>query len=412
MSEEPAPDHLEGRPATSRFDQGPASPIGIKEGLASLVAMASIFFLMSFWIHFPGMSPNVYSDLMDTLWQRILHAPGIIPYASYNLEYPVVSGAVLYVSSLSKNMYGFYFSISAILFACMLGSVCVVYRTLKERGEPIQRIAYFMVFTPAFVYFSIYSFDWIGSLFMVASLYFGYKRRALWSGASMGLAVASRIIPIVCLPFIFLEFKSKKNRIALLASTGGVWLAANLPLLVSSPKGFLYTYSFQANWGVEDSWVGLAAPYSKEVSVLLLGGAMLLILYKRNKFSLFQQSLLAMLAFVMFSYKFPPQYMIMLLPLFALTGAGYIEFLIANILDVMIILWYFTPVLSGGAPLSALSPVQWIAYERQFALLLVFLRLMLSRAKAIEPVEGEVLVERVPLVQRLRRIASLSHENQ
>ncbi len=340
--------------------------------------MAAIFFLLSFWLHYPGMHPNVYSDLMDTLWQRILQAPGIVPYVSYNLEYPALSAVMLYVSSLWGDMYAFYYSVSLILFSCMLAALFIVHRTLRESGQPVQAVSYFIVFTPSFIYFSIYSFDWLGAVFMVGSIYFAYKRRAVPSGVFVGLAAAARIIPIVLLPFLLLEIKEARGRVLLLASAVAGWLAVNAYFIVTNFQGFLYPYQFQAGYSPEDSWLALTAPYDKEVSLLLLGAALALILYRRKRFNLFEQSLLAMLAFVLCSFKFPPQYMILLLPLFALTGVSYPEFMLANILNIMVILWYFTPGFNLGNGTLATSPVQWIAYLRQLALLLVFARLLIG----------------------------------
>jgi len=385
-------------------DHWSPSALALSQRFLPLALMASVFFLVSFWLHFPGMTPNVYSDIMDTLWQRILHAPGIVPYANYNLEYPAISAIVLYVSSLPRDMYAFYFSMAAILFGCMLGALFVVYKLLRERGQPVQAITYFVIFTPSFICFSIYSFDWIGAVFMVASIYFAYKRRAMPSGLFIGLAVAARIIPIVCLPFLLLEIKKRRNRLLLLASAGAAWLVVNLYFILTDFQGFLYPYQFQAGYGVEDSWLGLASPYAKELSILLLGAAIALILYNRKRFNLFEQTLLAMFAFVLFSFKFPPQYMILLLPLFALTGVGYVEFMLANVLNVMMILWYFTPAFNLGDPLAITSPVQWIAYLRQFMLLVVFARLMIrGGSRKLTPIEIALPLEQeIPVPERLQ----------
>ena len=357
--------------------------------------MAGIMFMMSFWLHWPTMSPNIYSDLMDAFYPRITSAPGIIPYVNYNLEYPAISAIVLYASSVWGNLYAFYITISTIIFACVLGSIYIVYRALKERGEPIQRIMYFLIFTPVFIFYSIYNFDWIGAVFMVAAVYFGYKHQAMRSGVSMGLAIAARIIPIVCLPFIFFELKGRKDRVRLLAATGLGWLAVNVYFMAVDFHGWLYPYTFQAGFYDEDSWLGLFPADSKEISIVLLGVSLGLILYKRKNLNLYQQSLLAMLAFVVFDYKFPPQYMIMLLPLFAITGVGYTEFMVANLLDMMIILWYFTNVFSFGNAIVTSSPVQWISYLRQYALFLVYLKVLLEsrwkKGRAAVDVPGTVL---------------------
>ncbi len=364
-----------------------------------ILFVATVFFLMSFWMHFPGMSGNVYSDLMDTLWQRILNAPGIVPYVSYKLEYPAVSAIVLYLASIPRKMLAFYFSMSAILFASMSGAIYVVYKLLRERGEKVQAISYFIVLTPCFVYFSIYSFDWIAAAFMVGSIYFAYHKRPVESGLLVGLATAARVIPIIILPFLLLEMKRRKNRTALLGSAAASWLAVNAYFILFDFQGFLYPYQFQAGYSVEDSWLGLAGPYAREASVLLFGAFLVVLLLERKRFNLFQQSLLVTLAFVLTSFKFPPQYMILLLPLFALTAVSYVEFMIANILDVVILLWYFTPAFSLGDPLLVTSPVQWVAYLRQFVLLVVFLKLFLrGGVRVVSKGEGDVpLEQRIPI---------------
>jgi hypothetical protein len=389
--------------------RGKAVSLGISSttrdnpNLWQILFMATIFFLISFWLHFPGLTPNNYTDLMDTLWPRIHQASGIIPYRDYNLEYPAISALVLYVSSLWRDEYGFYFTMSAILLLCMLIAVLFVYKILTMRGLSVQRLTYFVIFTPSFIYFSVYSFDWIGASLMVASIYFALARRVKLSGVSMGLAIAARIIPIVCLPFLLYEFKKTRNRRIFLVSTASAWLAANLYFIFTNLQGFLYPYVFQAGFYAEDSWLNiLPSQLAKPLSVILLCSLLGLIIFWRKRFSLVQQSLLAVLAFVIVSFKFPPQYMILLLPLFALNAVAYGEFMIANILDVMLILWYFSPIFSLGDSVSPSSPVQWIAIARQFILAIVFVRVFLSSRNTVVPVEREI--QREPKISHGTRV--------
>jgi len=92
--------------------------------------------------------------------------------------------------------------------------------------------------------------------------------------------------------------------------------------------------------------------------------------------------------------------MILLLPLFALTGVGYREFMVANVLNVMLILWWFTPAFNLGNALSVTSPVQLIAYARQFLLYLVFVKLLARGGiRGSLPTEGEVRLEpQIPVI--------------
>ena len=374
---------------------GVSSNLGVSPSLWQIAFMATIFFLISFWLHFPGLTPNNYTDLMDTLWPRIHQASGIVPYRDYNLEYPAISALALYVSSLWRNMYGFYFTMSAILLLCMLVAVLFVSKILAATGLSVQRLTYFVIFTPSFIYFSVYSFDWIGASLMVASIYFALARRVKLSGISLGLAVAARIIPAVCLPFLLYSFKKSKNIRLFLLSTACAWLAANLYFIFTNLHGFLYPYVYQAGFYAEDSWLNiLPSEMAKILSVILLCSLLGLIMIWRKRFNLVQQSLLALLAFVVVSYKFPPQYMILLLPLFALNAVAYGEFMTANILDVMLILWYFSPMFNLGNSVSPLSPVQWIAMARQFILAVVFVRLFLSSRKSVVLSDREAQRER------------------
>ena len=82
------------------------------------------------------------------------------------------------------------------------------------------------------------------------------------------------------------------------------------------------------------------------------------------------------------SFKFPPQYMILLLPFFAINRINYTLFMAANMLNVLIILWWFTPAFNLGNPLLVSSPVQWAAIARQIVLIPIFLSFFGSR-KAI-----------------------------
>jgi hypothetical protein len=82
-----------------------------------------------------------------------------------------------------------------------------------------------------------------------------------------------------------------------------------------------------------------------------------------------------MIAFMLTTYKFPPQYMIMLNPLFGLNRTNYVLFMTANMLNVMIILLLFTPTFSAGNFLVITSPIQWIAIARQAVLIPLFINL-------------------------------------
>ena len=85
----------------------------------------------------------------------------------------------------------------------------------------------------------------------------------------------------------------------------------------------------------------------------------------------------ATLVFMLTSFKFPPQYFLYLLPFLVILGFDRLEpFLLADVLNVLVIVTWFTPWLSGGNPLIAESPTQWISLAREVILLGVLVYLV------------------------------------
>ncbi len=351
-------------------------------GFYQIAFAATAFFFIAFWIHYPGLMPNTYSDLVDTIWtDRVPRSGGMVPYVDYNLEYPALSGIVVYVSSIFNDMHLYYSILSLVSYGCMLTSLYIVYRMLGPSGQWDRKITYFIVFTPTFLYFSTYSFDWLGVALLLLSIWYADKKKPSLSGLFMGLSVAARIIPIVCLPFILREFSTSKKKVVVLVAAASAWLACNIYFIVANFSGFLYPYLYQATYFAdEDSWLNMfPLGLSKSISITLLICALgFILVWKRRRFNLFEASFLALLGFVLVSYKFPPQYMILLLPLFALNRTNYILFTAANLLNVMIILWWFTPSFNFGNPMLVTSPVQWLAIARQVILLPIFINFFRS----------------------------------
>jgi hypothetical protein len=161
--------------------------------------------------------------------------------------------------------------------------------------------------------------------------------------------------------------------------------------MIANWQGFLYPYVYQAGWGVEDSWLGFLPPnYVKIVSLILLLSLVTLLFVRTRRGLLVEACFLALLTFVLTSYKFPPQYMIMLLPFFALCTSRYTLVMAANLLNTMIIIWWFIPALSFGNPWIITSPVQWIAILRQAILVPLLLGYLIQTSK----VEPEVVSEK------------------
>lgn len=352
------------------------SPAAERSSFVWIGLSAAALFFLSFLLHYPFPFASRSTDLIP-LWYRTQSSGHPVPYVDYAFEYPALSGGLFYLATLASTVYGFYYAITLILYAFMMVGLYAVYKVLRLSGKPINRINQFVILTPSFVLFSIYSFDWIGASLLILAVYFASTRRAFPSGLFLGLSVAARLIPIVCLPFVALEIKGAKQRVMLLGACTGAWLATNLYFMIVNFQGFLYSYVFQAQYSSEDSWLQiiylLSPTLSKIVSALLLVSLLALILFWRNKFTLPEACMLALLAFVLVSYKFPPQYMIILIPFFALNRVRYRLSITTNTLNVLIFLLWILPTSIFGEPTQITSPVQWVAILRQLTLLPIFL---------------------------------------
>ena len=357
--------------------------------LVQILFGATMFFALSFWLHHPQISPKNYSDIVDALYSRDGVWNSNIPYVEYDLEYPVLCGLLIYVSSLAGNVAQYYLRMSVFLYVFMIGSVVIIYRLCKLYNVNTIRSFLYCICTPSFIYFSIYSFDWMGVFFLLLAIYLLLApgiRSVSGSAFALGLSAASRIIPILCFPFLMLECKGWRERFQYAAFTFIGWLIPNAYLMLRNFAGFLYPYLFQAAWGIEDSWLIFFYEQtdlrSHTISSALLGASLVIILLEGRKLNLIQRCWLILLAFVVTSYKFPPQYMIMMLPFFALVPTvSYPIFIVADMLNVQIILWWFTSAFGGwgwpgGGPLSASSPIQIISAIRQALLFYVFINVL------------------------------------
>ncbi|MGC8910755.1 MAG: hypothetical protein ACP5K8_01670 [Nitrososphaeria archaeon] len=344
-----------------------------EKDLVILLSSAVTFFILSFWIHFPGLRPNYYSDIIDVLWNRYDVRMGKIPYVEYNLEYPSFSGLVLYIATLTGNVYGYYLVFAFVSFVCMIGSLYIVYNIGCKRNVSVSKICLYTVFTPTFIFYSIYSFDWFGIFLLLASLLFLLKGSVKSSGVFLGLSASARIIPILAFPYMIQYFKEKREKIIFALFTFLGWLITNIYFMIVNFDGFLYPYIYQAGWVVEDSWLAIFQQWNKGVSaglIFILG----YLIYDLKKVDVVDKCWLILTAFVISSFKFPPQYMIMLSPFFALSCREYVPYMFSHILNVMILFWWFTPMFSSSNPWSLESPVQWVAIIRQALIGYIFVK--------------------------------------
>ncbi len=122
------------------------------------------------------------------------------------------------------------------------------------------------------------------------------NNRHIPAGVFLGLAVSLKIVPILVLPFLWLQTPHGKRRDVLLGCISGLLLGIAIPILIMGPQavlaniGYLLGYHEARGIQVESSWAGLLFLWSA------VSGAILTIDNIAQSFEIMEQTMIAMIA--------------------------------------------------------------------------------------------------------------------
>jgi hypothetical protein len=331
--------------------------------LATTISAAVAGVLLSAFFHSNLTVTNFYSDI-GSLYTRGWVASGQVPYSSSAafLEYPPVSGLVLYTSRIVGGsiagaiggLYsGYYWTFSALSLAAAAVLGWSTWRLANALGTRLNPV-YFLL--PSMVVYGIYNFDLFNALFIVLSLQLFVEKKRDWSAATLGVALATKFVAGVMLPIFILELGSGRERIRYLVLSlvaAGVFF---VPILLANAGYFSQFLSFYSSWGLEDAWYIwiFQDPFShaaKSFGLVLL--ALLLLRVYTLKMPLVQKCFLALSAYLLSTYIYAPQFNVMLVPLFAVMAVTSPYLYLTEIFNSLIILTWFTvgdPTHAGTLP--------------------------------------------------------------
>jgi uncharacterized membrane protein len=298
--------------------------------------------------------PKIYSDIVSVWTRPEVHGGGL-PYVNFAFEYPAVIGWLLYASTWGG--YGAYILIQAgVLAACVLAIVIALYKLQVRR----ESILIYVLAAPTMLIYGFYNWDLILVALFMLSLVALMSKRIPWAGFLLGFATASKLYSVVFIPVLLSTLKTwrERTRFAVFCLVG--WFLPNLPFMLLSPSGWMSTWTYQQNWGFEDTWLLILSPQDKFNMVVKLFGFFLMGLVvlhitfrSKPNTPLRERLLVAALAWLLFSYVSTPQMALLLLPLFAINGTDYSLFYFSEVANVSIILTWYTvpdPVALGSIP--------------------------------------------------------------
>jgi uncharacterized membrane protein len=300
----------------------------------ALLALALLAALLSFtkFSHCEGINwatPGqyihaCYSDLPSLFGERGM-ADNTWPYASdtNSVEYPVLTGLVMYATSFVAHSPISYFNFNALLLALLFIFVIFIVRKIQPE------FTYLVPVAPAMIASLYINWDLWAIATMMLAIYWFDRKAYLYSSIALAVSISTKFLPVfLLLPIIFILWRSNQIRemVKYAATTFGVWLAVNLPFALTTPTGWWRFYklnlSREADWGslwlaFSQLGLGLANLNYLAILLLLIGlTSFVIFLFEVKNTPTLASVAFIVLAIVMVASKvYSPQYVLWLTPL-------------------------------------------------------------------------------------------------
>jgi uncharacterized membrane protein len=288
--------------------------------------------------HFIFAHSWAYSDIAalyfrDHIW---LHH---VPYFAYRFEYPVLTGAFVWIVGFINSSVWVYFLASALVL-CGCGLVVVRLIGTLEGANP-----WLFALSPALALYAVLNWDLLGLALTALALWLFARHRDGWAGATLSLATWAKLFPGLLLPLLIaarvLERRTREA-IVLLGTFLAVTAAANIPvavrlgshgLRIRSRWAFLFRYNVQRPravnlWNLFDSLHWSTHRINVLSAALLIAGlAGVLLALRRGAGgsagrAAIAPAFVAILAWSLFISKvYSPQYGLWIVAALAIAGA-------------------------------------------------------------------------------------------
>jgi uncharacterized membrane protein len=325
--------------------------------LRVLLAMTCAIMLLGFLVKAPCATGQwtgnkqythmCYSDVVP-LWSDERLDVGAVPYRDTAVEYPVLTGAFMWLSAdLTRGVHALESGWSEVLvfgvITSLLLAACglvVTAGTAQAAGRRPYDAAIFAL-SPLVALHAFTNWDLLAMALTSGALWAWSRRMPVLSGVLIGLGVAAKLYPIFLLVAIgILAIRTRRYAPALwcAAATVVVWLTVNLPIALAYYTGWSKFYHFSIDRPTERSTVWAIGrtlvrgsvqandtpywvPPGIAVALVLIAALVAVVwtgLAAPVRPRLAQLAFLAVLAFLITTKVWSPQYSIWLVPLLAL----------------------------------------------------------------------------------------------
>lgn len=193
------------------------------------------------WSDYKQYTNFCYTDVLALYYAEHLNE-GLVPYAEYPVEYPVLTGAFMGVLGLPVHALGeknsainqaqlFY---DANAFVLSLFAIATVAMILSLRRRRPWDAALFAL-SPVLLVTATVNWDLLAIVLATAGLWLWGKRYPVAAGVMLGLGMAAKLWPaFLFLPILILGIRSKKYAPMISSIVAGAvaWLVVNVPVMM------------------------------------------------------------------------------------------------------------------------------------------------------------------------------------
>ncbi len=329
-----------------------------------------------------------YSDAVP-FWGGRGVAVGEIPYLEARMEYPVLTGALIWAEGgMTRVMFGAgtdaaHFLAIVTLVNALLAAV--VLWLLWRAGMDLPRLWGWALAPPLVLYVG-HNWDMLAVTFAVAALLAARADRLVRASAIAGLGLAAKLYPVLMLPLIGLgAVRGGLRRAAWVTLAAiGAWAAVNLPIAAIARDNWSEFYRFSsersgtaasiweiasASWG----WSTTVAERNFYAASVFLSGAAAIIAFAwdrhRDRLWLLFTPLLAW--FMLTNKVYSPQFDLWLYPMLLMTAPRLRPvaiFTVAGIAAYFAEFWWFAG-LEGASPAATPRDIALAAGLRAAAMI-------------------------------------------
>jgi len=386
--------------------------------LRVLLAMTSFFLVLGYmqkspcangdWTGNKQYTHMCYSDVVPLYGDERLNI-GAVPYRDTAIEYPALTGGFLWATAeITRGVLALkadwvpvvvFGAVNALLLA-LCGLLITAATAQTSRRRPYD--AAIFALSPLLVIHAFSNWDLLAMAFASCALWAWSRDKPVAAGVMIGLGTAAKLYPVFLLiPLWILALRTRRYTETIWATiaAAAVWCTVNIPLALAYHDGWWEFYQFSKDRTTERStfWAifktfsegtnnpqdaAVWVPPGLAVALAVIAGLLIVVWLGLNapvKPRLGQLAFLIVLAFVMTTKVWSPQYSLWLVPLLALARPRWRLNLVWQFTEIVV--WFATLTLLLGLGQNQMQ--HGIGYGWLIGILLVRDALLLAIAAMI-----------------------------